>query len=89
MKSKVYVAKNDGILHLVIRKNKGNVLLCNPSIIPNKHRITSDYLSIWIIAPIPTRKNICSKCVLANRKLRFNLKEKSGLFDCSRKITKF
>jgi len=86
MKLKLYVAKNDGILHLIIRKNKKNVLLCNPSIVPNKYRITTNYESIWIIAPTPPRKNICSKCVLANRKLRFNLKEKSGLFEKSRKI---
>lgn len=89
MKLKLYVAKNDGVLHLVIRKNKSNVLLCNPSIVPNKHRIAIDYQSIWIIAPTPPRKNICAKCVLANRKLRFNLREQSGLFEKSKKLTKF
>ncbi len=82
MKFKVYVAKNDGILHLIIRKNNSDVLLCNPSIVPNKHRIAKDFLSIWIIAPTPPRKNTCAKCVLANRKLRL----KSGLFEKISKI---
>ena len=82
MNLKVYVAKNDRIIHLIIRKNKSNVLLCNPSIVPNKHRIAKDFHSIWIIAPTPPRKNPCAKCVIANKKLRL----KSGLFGKISKI---
>lgn len=80
MNFKLYVAKNDGILHLVIRKNKKDVLFCNPSIVPNKHRIAKYYEDIWIIAPRPKRKNTCAKCVLANKKLAKGTRKGSGMF---------
>lgn len=88
MKYKLYIAKNDGILHLLIKKNRKDVLLCNPAILANKHRIAKYYEDIWIIAPRPKQKNTCAKCVMANKKLMAKNLLGHGMFLRNQKMRK-
>lgn len=88
MKYKLYVAKNDGILHLVIRKNNRDVLLCNKTIKASKYRIAKIYEDVWIIAPTPNRKHTCAKCVMANKKLPIGTTYTADVFRKQRRLKK-
>jgi len=74
LKFYLYVAKNDGIIHLAIRQNNDYHLICNTAVGINRHRVCEDAVGVYLIAPIPVRKHRCKNCERTGIKLFKNLK---------------
>jgi len=71
----LYVAKNDGMIHLAVKLGqKKYQLICNNYIRVNKHRISKDAVGVYLIAPKPLRKHRCKNCERTGIKLFKKLK---------------
>lgn len=75
MRYYLYVAKNDGIIHLAVKLGRKKYqLICNNNIRVNKHRISKDGVGVFLIAPKPVRKHRCANCERRGIKLFKQLK---------------